>query len=193
MKKLLLFASLVIASVNASVSVTWDMPDFADELYRANGVDLIPSNSVWQLIWSPDNAVSSFNATNPFLPDASESLLSEHRNSNPGYITGLAFTEPSDTYVGGYVYTRVFDYQGSTSSFNLNDLDGMWYINSTPIDGPLQKIDNIPPGAPTDHVPFTGFNQVDSQFLIPEPGTLAMLGAGVAVVVFGVRRRRYRG
>ena len=108
--------------------------------------------------------------------------------SDPGFNLG------EDYFVNGYVYTRVFDYTGSTSSFNLNDVDGIYFANSS-LSAQLQDQDpdvgSIPP--PTPHDPFVGQTLTLSQQFaaIPEP-TSVMLLAFAAGTLFAMRRR-FRG
>jgi len=191
MKKFSIFLSLVsIVASQASIQVTWDMPNETDIVYLNDGVTELPANSVWQLIWSSTASTTDFNALNPFEPGGSDVLLQEHRNPNPGYIINVNVTNSSSSFVGGYVYTRVFDYQGSTSSFNLLDLDGMWYRTSTVITGPLQNIVGDPPGSPSIHEPFAGAVQLNQQYVIPEPGTIGLLVFGGLTAMVAYRRRR---
>ncbi len=186
----------------ATVTIGWTMPDNADVVLRnplEGGGDL-PVNSVWQLIWTPTNSISTIDGFSPFTPTGGEVLLSEYRNPDAGYIlnqggtfVGTDFGEARDFFVGGFVYTRVFDYQGSTSSFDLfNDLDGMWFFESA-ISTQLED-GNPPvgsPGLPTFHNPSPGQNVVNQQFVaIPEPGTLALIVMAVGGIVYKLRRRR---
>lgn len=190
MKKLKITPFLVLAFFSevamASISGTWSMPNSSDEVFKENGTTPLVANSVWQLIWSPDNAISPFNPSNPFEVDSSEVIFQSFNNPDGSFVDGLNFSDAGDTYVGGFVYTRAFDYTGSTSSFNLIDLDGMKYIESG-LSGPLEKIDGIPAGSPTTHNPFVGPNVVDQTFVIPEPTTVAVLLMGI-VGIFGFRR-----
>jgi len=199
-KTLLLILILGISvSGRTDVEIDWTMPSASDEVYENDGTTLLTVNSVWQLIWTPDKSISSFNSSNPFLPDSSERLLQEYRNTNAGYIenqggsySGGDFGLGSDGLVGGYVYSRFFQYQGSTSSFNLNDLDGMYYDESSVIDGPLADTDNDPgpPGISTLHKPSNGATTIQQQFsVIPEPSTI-MLVMIAGLVGVACRRRR---
>ncbi|MDF3131173.1 PEP-CTERM sorting domain-containing protein [Kiritimatiellaeota bacterium B1221] len=195
--KILFILFSFIGSIGfATITVDWTMPDLADIVLRSDNVTPLPENSVWQLIWSPDEVISPFNSLNPFEVDSSELLLDEVRNSaaidgvpGTGFIfdRGGSYGSSADTLVGGYVYTRVFDYQGSTSSFNLIDLDGMFYAESSSFEGPLNDTDTDPgpsAGDPNLHVPFTGTNVVDQTFtIIPEPTTMAVLLMGILGLV----------
>jgi hypothetical protein len=179
--------ALAFSGLQASIEVDWSMPDLEDVVYQSDGSTLLPVNSVWQLIWTPDQAISGFNPLNPFEVDSTEEVLVEYRNPDAGYIFNQNYQTASDTYIGGYVYTRVFDYQGNTSTFNLIDLDGMWYDESTPIDGPLADMGN-PISLKTNHYPFTGENTLSQQYAIPEPSTL-MLTVVALGALYGLRRR----
>ncbi|ADE54021.1 hypothetical protein [Coraliomargarita akajimensis] len=199
MKKHLTLLSLIFSTVCAwgNISINWTMPDLSDEIYQQGGTALLPANSVWQLIWTPDNAISAFDATDPFNPHSSEILLEELRNADAGYIFGQGgsydgtnFGVGEDGLVGGYVYTRVFDYTGDTSSFNLVDLDGMYYAESE-VAGALQKTDAPTFGPATLHVPFDGANSVDQQFVVPESSAYALI-LGLVGLSFGVCRRSRR-
>ncbi len=196
--------SLIFANSSfGTITVNWDMPNLTDLVLRnpLNGGGDLPVNSVWQLIWSPNNSISSFNPSNPFQPSGGEFLLKEVRNANPGYITsqGGSFVEnappfnlAADAFVGGFVYSRIFDYTGSTSSFNVMDLDGMWYRESVAITGPLADTDanQGPPGSPSSHNPSLGTTVMNQQFFaIPEPSVLGMLFLGLAFVAKFVRRK----
>jgi len=80
--------ALVSSSALATVTVNWSMPDLADIILRSDGSTELPANSVWQLIWTPDNTVSAFDPANPFEVHSSEHLLEVYRNPDPGYILG---------------------------------------------------------------------------------------------------------
>lgn len=165
----------------ASVSGTWSMPNLSDEVFKDDGTTPLEANSVWQLIWSPDNAISAFDPSNPFVVDSSEVLFQSINNSDGSFVNGLLFSDGSDLYVGGYVYTRAFDYTGLTSNFLVDTTPGdqFMFVESV-LSGPLEKIDDSPAGNPTTHNPYVGLTVVDQTFTaIPEPTTLAVLIVGI--------------
>jgi hypothetical protein len=88
------------------------------------------------------------------------------------------------TFLGPSVYMRVF----STPTISI----GSFYANSQ-VSLVTNKDFSI--GSPTpDPIDFTAsiFTASNVVVAIPEPGTLATIAGGLAVVVFGLRRRRYR-
>lgn len=188
-KKSILLSLLLFGNANASTQVYWDMPNIVDEVFKIDNVTPLSANSVWQLIWTPDGVISSFNSANPFEVDSSEVVMFEFNNPNGSYVLGETVNEASDVYVGGYVYTRVFDYTGATSGFNLVDLDGMMYAESG-VSGQLEKIDAVPAGSITTHNPFAGPTVVDQTFhVVPEPASIAFLLMGFGGLV-GFRKRK---
>lgn len=184
MKNIIIYSLFIFLSSSsfASISVNWSMPNVADEV-SLPGPSALPDNSLWQLIWSITNTITQpFNPVSPFTPGGGEVLLDQARNSGGGFIFNLGgsydesnYSLPSGTFTGGYVYTRVFDFQGDTSSFTTAEVNNMLYEESV-FDGPLENTSN-PTGFPTDHFPFTGSGVVimSQTSIIPEPTTIAIL------------------
>ena len=187
MKKIIICLLVTFSSslVFASVTVNWSMPNASDAVFLP--ATNLPDNSLWQLIWSSTNlSTQSLNPVSPFIPQGGEVLLDEARNSGGGFIFNLCgpydatnYSLPANTFVGGYVYTRVFDFQGNTSSFTVSEIDNMLFQEST-FSAQLQDT-STPTGFPTDHFPFTGSGAVimSQVNVIPEPTTIAILLMGI--------------
>ena len=202
-----LLCSFIISSMvtASSVSITWSMG--LDDIFR-NQTDftdeLLPVGSLFLLYWSSDQTPSELTgpALDPFSPGSNEFLIDFARNSNPGYIEGKGGTYTDTDFVPsgiadfgtGYVFTRVFDYQGSfdftpgqTPTFDLSNVTSLSFATSQ-----STKLSGALPTPASLHEPFSGLMQVylNQTIMIPEPGTLAMILMAVGGIVYKIRRRR---
>ena len=177
----------------ATVSINWFTFENVNESLLDGG-GLLPTNSIWQLIWSPDAAIDLIDQSDPLTPQGSEILLLEFRNTTAGrnFTSTASYdaTDPmyglaEDDFVGGYVYSRIFNYQGVGTPGV-----GTWFYEglSTP-DGPLDDIDPGP-GSTTLHDPTGGVAiNLNQQILVPEPHSLLLFALGAVVVWIRHRRR----
>lgn len=197
MKNVFLFFLFLTSLCFADVSVRWSMDDANAFLFRDDGTTPLPVGSVMQLIWVPADPsdmsgntplpISSPSATNPFLPGGSEQILQEFLLTDEGFIFNQIVTG-GDSFIGGFVYTRAFDFQGPSSNFNPS-VDSFFYGTSSVISGPLGDTGANPPATFTGHDPFPTSFTLNQEFAaIPEPATLAIAMMG-GVVLIGLRRR----
>lgn len=201
----MMVASLLTSFAFANqISVIWSQG--TGDLYRNvdEGGGLLPVNSLFLSYWSPDPTPTGViqPTVNPFAPNSGDYLLDYVRNTDEGYFEFAGGTYTDTTYNAGgisnfgegYLFTRVYDYQGtfshtlgsSTYDFDFTGIGSIWYetSTSTPVVG-------LSPAPSTIHNPFDGSDVTLSQrYIVPEPGTLALVliaGAGMAVTL---RRRR---
>lgn len=195
MKKLItIFCIFVSQLASATVTINWSMPNENDEVFLP-GASPLPDNSLWQLIWSSSNSVPQvINPFEPFTPTGGEVLLDEGRNNGGGFIfnlggtySGTDYSRPVDAFVGGYTYTRVFDFQGDSNSFAVVDISDMLYEES----GFSNQLTDTSTAQsfPVDHYPFVneGVTFLSQVNVIPEPTTLITLLVGI-VGLLGFRR-----
>ena len=183
------------ANLFAGVTVNWNMNDPSDFVFLDDKSTPVPFGSVWQLIWREDfGTPNAPDPLNPFLPTGGEVVLGTTRIPNssnePGYIFGITISDSSNSYIGGYVYTRVFNFQDDIVNFDPLS-DSFSFGNSAVVTGPLGNTTSgdPSPALPTVHDPKSFI--LNQQFVaIPEPGTLAMILMAVGGIVYKIRRRR---
>jgi hypothetical protein len=191
----ILFLAILSLKTFAGVTVNWNMNDPADFVYLNDETTPVPFGSVWQLIWMENfGTPNSPDSTNPFVPTGGEVLLGSTRIPNTdeddGYVFGVTISDVSTSFVGGFVYTRVFDFQDEISNFDPF-VNSFFYGNSSVVSGPLGNTTSgdPSPALPTVHDP--GSFTLNQQFVaIPEPGTLALILMAVGGIVYKLRRRR---
>mgnify|MGYP003574387720 CR=1 FL=1 len=186
MKKLLIVSlaiGLSCTAAMAAVQITWQST--AQEIFMADGTTFAPTSYLAHQIWSPDPVASAIDAANPLVPTGGEILLqTQNPLAAPGAVIGATFNG-ADSLAGGFVYTRVFDSATPVAGVNYYG-DGVptgndWENNP---DAPGLAIATGAPQAVNSHDPGT----IVVGTLIPEPGTLALLGLGALTALW--RRRR---
>lgn len=197
-KILIIIASIVsaVSFTYASVEIDWAMVDENSFVFTQDGTTPLPYGSVWQLIWTQnDSSPNPANPLNPFLPTGGDIVLFTTQSPNSFGEDGFVETKVQDSnigFVGGYVYTRVFNYQGNVDNFDPF-LEDVWFGTSSVVSGPLGNVSLPPPDGAlsTFHDPFPESFTINQQFLaIPEPGTLFLVGIAGLRGMFVIRRRR---
>ena len=177
-------------SALATISIEWGT---MGTIYMNDGTTALPVGSIVQLIWSPDATISNPNAYDALIPDSTEVLLKQTTLSSDGafYDATTTYVEldysigDTNGFVGGYVYTRVFDYLGSNGS-PTNDT---WFGNDaspTLISGSQHSV----PAANPAWIDITNGDSftLNDQVVVPEPTTMAIMGIGLLTLV----SRRFR-
>ena len=189
------FFCLLVASgvAQAKVAINWTWDDNRSEgVYLSDGVTLLPQASTVQLIWSSlDSGLSAMNVLNPLTPTgAGEVVLATKASSGDGYWNfGVGNYEAAmGTYVGGYVYQRVFNVSvGDTPVAGVNQ-----YGESVEASAQLVDASAVPAPAPIGSYLWdssvSGGGYVMSVIAVPEPTTIALAFAGLGLLV--VRRFR---
>ena len=178
-------------SAMATISVEWGVDG---TIYRSDGVTPLPTGSILQLIWSVDALISTPPAgSNYLIPTDGEVLLKQITLASDGsfYDGSTTYDEldydKADTnyFVGGYVYTRVFDQLGSGTPTN-----DTWFgdgpASLTLVSG-SQHVTPKPLPVYTDITGGESFT-LNQQVVIPEPTTMAIMGIGLLTLV----SRRFR-
>jgi hypothetical protein len=156
----------------------------------------IGNQALFQLVWAgSDNTKDSiFYSDGSFSNDdqvLASVVFTNNAGGNERYALRNTFLNSygaggDKPFLGSSVYIRVF--QSPTISTGVNFItSAISTVNnknfSDPINPPTPDLVRFPAG----QFFTTGVVQA-----IPEPGTLATIAGGLAVVVFGLRRRRYR-
>lgn len=183
----------------ASTGFFWDGSPNVGILGSGTG-----NSTIAQLIWSEDGIADPASASTTHYVTGDDVWLADititedgldNDATGGGYDSYALFTAP--TYNGadqgvapdlGNVYARIFQ----DDVVEVGD----WYYVSTFLDPPLASLD--PDGEPPPAAQAIGMNRdltngdvIDGEFgaqVVPEPGSMALLLLGAAVV--GVRRRR---
>lgn len=158
----------------------------------ANGT-LYAANSLFFAYWSDDMDTSGFNPSAPFNPTDNESFLGAYSSgSRAGRIRDTT-TYTFSGYNNGYAYIVAYDMPWNPS-YTLTPVapgDGTAYGVSVTT-GPLNAPGGNPPSTPVDFTTVVTYQSplVLDQTVVPEPATLGLLGAGVAMMAW--RRSRQK-
>lgn len=167
-----------------------------------NSGNPIAPGSIFQLIWTATPTIVPFDPLNALTPGPGSILLDQQRNSAPNPVFPGQLLLSAQVYnsvdfgllpgqlVGGHVFVRVFDYQGSASQLP----DNIFYIEGA-LSGPLPNRFDIPAPTPaTANITAGGPVQMVDQFVaIPEPGTVALFLMGGVMMMIRHRRKRFLG
>ncbi len=185
----LMFCGMV---ANATVSISWVWNEGTDGGVNAHdNSGFLQLGNVVQLIWTSDQAVSAVSASDPLTPTGGDILLGQNTMTSDGWWNfGIAsydatlppWSLPDDTFVGGYVYQRVFD------DLALDGLDsGIDYYAdsiSEQIVGPLNDQDPTPGTSNFSYLYSSGTFDGSNFSVIPEPTSMGLfLLGGLAMVI----------
>ena len=156
----------------------------------------LPIGAICQLLWSSDATAGALNPLDPLNPTGGDSAIMNGANN---YFTltstgrmSYDLTTLSDSYIGGYVYVRVFDAVsvGAIGAGTMYLEAPVWSATPSSITpaGPLQLLTADPTTKLTLDITPGGANIWLNQTIVPEPSVLAFLGIGAALVA--VRRMR---
>ncbi|MEM7396221.1 MAG: hypothetical protein AAF492_28125, partial [Verrucomicrobiota bacterium] len=126
----------------------------------------VADGSMAQLIWSPDDCVDPLDVNNPTVPQGNDILLDTAFTGFGRVIEGSVVYDatapmwnlPDDTFVSGFVYTRIFNMAAPTPGPTLAWIDPTVPGTQGPV-GSLQDRDPPIPNPPDQDDLTGGFNR----------------------------------